>query len=381
MLGHDGMLKISTSYLSKLDEEIIMKSMYHIILAGGSGSRFWPKSRKNTPKQLLKIIDDKTMIRLTYDRIKKISDENHILVVASRELCKQIHEEIPEIREENYIIEPSGKNTAPAIGLAAIHVFKRNPNAIMGVYPADHIIIGDSKFENVINKAQKKAQQKESLVTIGIKPTHPATGYGYIQYEIHKKSKIDGICKVKQFTEKPDIKTAKEFLKNGKFLWNGGMFVWKAEAILLQIKTYIPRLYQSLNIINKALSTSKYEHQLKKEWDLIYPESIDYGILEKANDVYTIQADFKWNDLGTWRSLFNMINKNNDQNHHDGDVISIQSKNNLIISPNKLTAVVGIEDVSVINLDNATLIVSHEQSELVKDVVDMLKSLNRNDYL
>ena len=158
--------------------------MYHVILAGGSGSRFWPKSRKDTPKQLLNFTGEKTMIRLTYDRLRNISSEKRILVVASEQLSSLIHKDLPEIPKENFIIEPIGKNTAPAIGLAALHIFKRDSNAVMGVYPADHLILGDEKFESVVTKAQEMVEQKSSLVTIGINPTYPATGYGYIQFVI-----------------------------------------------------------------------------------------------------------------------------------------------------------------------------------------------------
>ncbi|SVE40899.1 uncharacterized protein METZ01_LOCUS493753, partial [marine metagenome] len=220
-----------------------MNSMYHIILAGGSGSRFWPKSRKDKPKQLLKILGDDTMIRLTYNRLEKISDKNHILVVASKELSKQISKEIPEIPKENYIIEPSGKNTAPAIGLAALHVFKRDSNAIMGIYPADHIIMGDTKFKAIISSARKMVEKKASLITIGIKPTYPSTGYGYIQYDIREKTEGEEIYKVNTFAEKPSKETAEKFLNSGKFLWNGGMFIWKAEIILLEMKTFMCELH------------------------------------------------------------------------------------------------------------------------------------------
>ena len=202
-----------------------MKSMYHIILAGGSGSRFWPKSRKDTPKQLLKILGNDTMIRLTYNRLENISNADHILVVTSRELSKQIHKDIPEIPMENYIIEPSGKNTAPAIGLAALHVFNRDSDAVMGIYPADHFIIGNAKFKAVINRAREMVEKRASLVTIGIKPTHPATGYGYIQYDLGKKTDMEGVYRVKTFAEKPGKITAEKFINSGEFLWNGGMFV------------------------------------------------------------------------------------------------------------------------------------------------------------
>ena len=355
--------------------------MYHVILAGGSGSRFWPKSRKDTPKQLLKFLGEKTMIRMTYNRLLKIAAVDKILIVASEQLSKLIHKDIPEIPENNYIIEPSGKNTAPAIGLAALHIFKRDSNAIMGVYPADHLIVGDSKFKSIITRAQKMVEKKSALITIGIKPTYPATGYGYIQYDNRKKVEIKGVYKVKTFAEKPEKETAEKFVNSGEFLWNCGMFVWKAEIILLEMKTFMCELHDSLDAIYDSLKTPQYETVLDREWELIQLESIDYGILEKAKNVYTIEADFQWNDLGSWYSLFNVLTKNNQTNYHDGEVISVQSENNLIISPNRLTAVVGVKDMAIINLDDATLIVPHDKSEDVKDIVNMLKTMNKSEYL
>ena len=355
--------------------------MYHVILAGGSGSRFWPKSREDTPKQLLKILGEETMIRLTFNRLREIADSDKIFVVASAKLSKLIHNDIPEIPEENFIIEPSGKNTAPAIGLAALHIFKRDSNAVMGVYPADHLIIGDSKFKNIITNAQKMVERKSCLITIGINPTYPATGYGYIQYDPNKKMEIKGVYKVKTFAEKPEKETAEKFIGSGEFLWNAGMFIWKAEIILLEMKTFMCELHDSLDSIYDALGSTQYETVLDREWELVQSESIDYGILEKAKNVYTIQADFQWNDLGSWYSLFNVLKKTNETNYHDGDVISMQSENNLIISPGRLTAVVGVKDMAIINLDDATLIVPLDKSEAVKDVVNMLKSMHKSEYL
>jgi len=355
--------------------------MYHVILAGGTGSRFWPKSRSDSPKQLLKIIGNESMIHLTYKRLCNISDPDKILIVASKKISKLIHQDIPEIPKENFIIEPTGKNTAPAIGLAALHIFKRDAEAIMGVYPADHVIIGDEKFKQTILNAKKLVEKKSALVTIGIKPTYPATGYGYIQYDVSKKQNIEGVYKVKTFAEKPQLETAEKFLKSGEFLWNAGMFIWKAEIILLEMKTFMCELHNALDSIYDSLGTPNYNTVLDREWELIIPESIDYGILEKANNVYTIKADFQWNDLGSWHSLFSFLTKNKDANYHDGDVISVQSANNLIISPDRLTAVVGVNDMVVINLDDATLIVPHDKSEAVKDVVNMLKTMNKSEYL
>ena len=355
--------------------------MYHVILAGGSGSRFWPQSRIGSPKQLLKILGDETMIRLTYNRLCNISNPDKILVVASNQLAKLIHKDVPEIPKENFIIEPSGKNTAPAIGLAAMHIFKKDSTAIMGVYPADHIIVGDTKFKEIITSAQKMVKNKSVLITIGIKPTFPSTGYGYIQYDDNKKLDIKRIYRVKTFTEKPEQKTAEKFVKSGEFLWNAGMFVWKAEIILLGMKTFMCELHDSLDAIYDSLDTPQYNTVLDREWELIQPESIDYGILEKANNVYTIEADFQWNDLGSWYSLFSAMTKNKDTSYYDGDVISVQSENNLVISPNRLTAIVGVNNMAIINLDDTTLIISHDKSESVKDVVNMLKTMNKTEYL
>ena len=355
--------------------------MYHVIIAGGSGSRFWPKSRLDNPKQLLKIMGKETMIRLTYNRLREIADEDKIFIVASAKLSKLIQKDIPEIPKENFILEPSGKNTAPAIGLAALHIFKRDSNAIMGIYPADHLIVGNSKFTNIISRAEKMVEKKSCLITIGIKPTNPATGYGYIQYDSNKEMDVKGVYRVKTFAEKPEKETAEKFLISGEFLWNAGMFVWKAEIILLEMKTFMCELHDSLDAIYDALGTGQYETVLDREWELVQPESIDYGILEKAKNVYTIKADFEWNDLGTWQSLFNVLTKNKDSNFHDGDVISLKSDNNLIISPDRLTAVVGVNDMAIINLEDATLIVPHDKSEEVKDVVKMLQSMNKSEYL
>lgn len=355
--------------------------MYHIILAGGSGSRFWPKSREDNPKQLLNIMGEDTMIRMTYNRLLKLSTPEKILIVASETLCGMIHKEIPEIPQNNFIIEPSGKNTAPAIGLAAVHVFKRDENALMGVYPADHLIEDEGKFAKIISDAKEMVEQKPVLMTIGIKPTYAATGYGYIQFDRNKNGTSKNIFKVKTFAEKPQKETAEKFYDSGEFLWNGGMFIWKAELILLEMKTFMCELHDSLDAIYDAMGTPQYDTALDREWELIQPESIDYGILEKAKNIYTIKADFKWSDLGSWRALFEVLQKNSDSNIYEGDVISINSKNNLVMSPNRLTAVVGVENMVIINLDDATLVVPHSQSEAVKDVVQMLKSLNKTEYL
>jgi mannose-1-phosphate guanylyltransferase len=354
--------------------------MYHVILAGGSGSRFWPKSRKNKPKQLLNILGEDTMIGLTVKRLMKISNPEQILIVASNQLCKLIQTEIKEIPKQNYIVEPSGKNTAPAIGLAALHVYHRDQNAVMGVYPADHLIQGESEYFSALKEAEETAKNNAVLMTLGVQPSFPSTGYGYIQFDGTKNGISENVFKVKTFAEKPHLETAEKFIKSGEFLWNSGMFIWQAKLILLEMKTFMCELHDSLDAIYDALGTDKYDIVLDREWELIQPESIDYGILEKAKNVHTIKANFEWNDLGSWKALFDILSSGK-KNVIDGDVLSISSSNNLVISPYRLTAVVGVENMAVINLDDATLVVPLSMSEGVKDVVKMLESMNKDEYL
>ena len=349
--------------------------MYHVILAGGSGTRFWPYSRKNKPKQLLKIIGDKSMIKLTIDRILEFSTIDKIYIVASKTLCELIYKEIPAIIKSNLIVEPQGKNTAPAIGLAAIHLYKKDPNAIMSIYPADQIIENKKEFKKAILLAEKIVEEESSLITIGITPTYPATGYGYIQYTDNNKE----YHKVKTFAEKPPYDTAETFLKSGDFLWNAGIFVWSAKQILLDIKELMTDLHESLSAIYDAINTNDYKVVLKQEWDIVKPDSIDYGILEKAKNVYTIPASFKWLDVGSWKSLFDIMKKNK-KNYFDGNVITIDTENSLVVSPDKLTAVIGMKDVAIVNVNDATLIMPLGRSEEVKDVVKLLDK-EKDKYL
>jgi len=355
--------------------------LFHVIIAGGSGTRFWPQSRKNHPKQLLDLMGQGTLIRQTVNRIKKLDTANKIYIVASVSLCNKIKEEIHEIPESNFIKEPSGKNTAPAIGLAAIHIYKKDPKGVMAIYPADHLIQGQDQFISTMKLAEDVAQKENVLMTIGIKPTDPSTGYGYIQYASNGDIMIENVYNVKKFTEKPDKATAEEFCKSGDFLWNSGIFVWKAEHILLEIKIHMRELHNSLDMIYDNLDSPQYNTTLDREWEIITAESIDYGILEKATDVYTINANFEWSDLGTWESLFKAYKKNEEGSIHDGEVITVDSKNNLVISQDRLTALIGVEDLVVVNMLDVTLVMPKSESEKVKKIVQMLNAMNKEDYL
>jgi len=355
--------------------------MYSVIMAGGVGKRFWPRSRQDRPKQMLNILDNKTMLRLTVERLRQRSEFDEIYVVTNRELAPGIQELVPELPEENYLLEPFGKNTAPAIALSAVHIQAMDPEGVMGVFPSDHLITQEEKFFNDLDTAVEAVEEKNSLVTFGVEPTRPATGYGYIQFDTKKQLVDDKVFRVKTFAEKPNLNTAKRFLRSGDFLWNSGMFVWKASTILKQMKAHMPDLYDSAMTIADALGSEDYERVVEREWKTFRSESIDYGVMEKAGNVYVVRSEFTWSDLGSWNSVYQLAEKNEQQNVIDGEALLLNSNGNYVYSPDKLVATVGIEDLVVINTDDVTLIVERSKAEEVKDLVDALRKQGMDKYL
>ena len=349
-----------------------------VILAGGSGTRFWPYSRSSRPKQLLNIVGEKSMLQMTVDRLKKIKKITHIYIITRKDLYDQIIEEIDGVDPKNVIVEPSGKNTAPAIGMMAALFQLGHKDEIMGVFPADHLIVGHKKFERAINTADYIARKDSNLVTIGIKPTFASTAYGYIQYD--ENSEIDHFDSyhVKAFAEKPHGKLAKRFLSSGDFLWNAGMFFWRVDTFMGSLNEYLPELHDSLTKIAPKLSSGESFDGL---WDLIEPESIDYGLLEKASNIYVVSGDFRWNDIGSWNALYDILNPSKDGNIVKGNGEVIKGKNNLIHSNGRLTAIVGADDLIVINTDDATLVVPNDKVEDVKELVEILKASGKDNLI
>ena len=345
--------------------------MFHVIIAGGSGTRFWPWSTKSKPKQLLKIFEEQTMIRHTVDRIKEIESPKNIFIIANKYLLDKMKNEIPELPTENFILEPSAKNTAPAIGLCAIHLLKRDNNEVMAIYPSDHFISGQ-EFKETILSAEKFAKKQPGLITIGIKPTYPATGYGYININNEIDSKLN-IYSVDRFVEKPNKQKAKLLLEKGDNFWNSGIFVWSINSIMESIKKHMPDLYSLLIEIYEYIGNENYYEKLNLFWDKILAESIDYGILEKEKNIYLIPGKFIWSDLGNWKSLYDLLIENN-QDVVKGNVFSIDSSNNLIISPKRLTATIGLKNMIIINMNNTTLVMPIEESEKVKHIVSQLNN-------
>ena len=350
--------------------------MHCVILAGGSGTRFWPYSRKDNPKQLLNIVGDKTMLQITIDRLRKLKSTSEIYIITKQELYEPILKSIKHFKAENIIVEPSAKNTAPAIALVAQKIFMNNKNAVMGVFPADHLIVGHNHFEKSLNSAFSLVKKEQILVTIGIKPSYPSTAYGYIQYEPGTKNKNG--YHVKTFAEKPHETLAKRFIKSGDFLWNAGIFVWEVKSLLLSLEKHMPDLHDAIKKIGLRIEKSDSFDDI---WESILPESIDYGLMEKANNIFVIPAEFEWNDLGSWDALYNIFSKKENDNVVRGLGTVLEGKNNFIQSKDRFTAVIGIDDIVVVNTDDATLIVPRNKVEKVKDLVAWLDKKNHKELL
>jgi len=356
--------------------------MYAVIMAGGVGKRFWPWSRKKNPKQFLKLFGDKALLQNTVERLKPIVDDEKIYIITNEAQKSRTRELLYNIDEKNIIAEPVGKNTAPCIGLAAVIIENIDPEAVQVVLPADHLILNNDEFRSVLSNAAEFAKKNESLVTIGITPTRPETGYGYIQVD-DKIDKNDGFeaYEVKTFAEKPDEETAKRFLKSGDFLWNSGIFIWKVKTILLEIKKNIPELYDILMKIKKNLDASDFEQKLARLYNRIKGISIDYGVMEKAKNVALFKGDFGWSDVGGWEEFYHLQEKDKKNNVVIGDSVLKYSKNNLIYSNKRLVACLGINDMVVIDTDDVVLVCPRNRTQDLKKIVDMLKKKGMDEYL
>ncbi|HJM47770.1 MAG TPA: mannose-1-phosphate guanylyltransferase [Candidatus Marinimicrobia bacterium] len=348
-------------------------------MAGGSGTRFWPLSRKESPKQLLNIVGGDSMLQMTVDRLRKVKFVDDIFIVTRSDLANKITETIEGIPKENIIIEPSGKNTAPCIGLSALRLEMLKKDSVMGVFPADHLIVGHQKFQKALKTANHLVQKKHSIAAIGIKPTYPSTAYGYIQYNKDEVAGQADTYHLKTFAEKPHLNLAKRFMQSGDFLWNSGIFIWRANVLLDLMKVHIPDLYKQLIKMKPIL---KKNQDISYLWESITPESIDYGLMEKVgSDAYVIKADFKWNDLGSWNALYDILPKNKEGNVVRGEGMILNGKDNFIYSQDHFTAVVGLENVVTVHTDDVTLVVHKDQVEEVKSMVGLIAGSNRENLL
>lgn len=351
-----------------------------LIMAGGRGERFWPKSRKNMPKQFLSLTDDgKTMIQLTVERISPMVKIEDVYVATNKDYKSLVLEQLPGLPEQNVLCEPVGRNTAPCIGLGAMHIAKKYDDALMFVFPSDHLIKFNKMFIRTLEDACEVAGKDNNLVTIGIVPDYPETGYGYIKFD----SQItDGHAyKVDRFVEKPSLEVAKEYLATEEYLWNSGMFIWKISSILKNIQKFMPETYESLKRIQDAIGTENEETVLEKEFHGIQSQSIDYGIMEKAEDIYILLGAFGWDDVGSWLAVERIKKTNEFGNVVSGNIITVNTHNCVIQGENKLIATIGLEDMIVVDTEDATLICSKDHAGDIKKVLENLKICNREEYI
>jgi mannose-1-phosphate guanylyltransferase len=357
--------------------------LYAVIMAGGSGTRFWPWSRKKTPKQLLKITGQETMIKQTVDRIIGEIPSENIYVVTTSTLAESIEEELPQIPAKNIISEPFGRNTAACIGLAATIIAKRDSNAIIAVMTADHIIEPPDLFLKALKCAEELATEEKALITFGIKPTEPSVNYGYIQRNEDVINRQDfPVYDVKCFTEKPDRITAESFLISGKYYWNSGIFVWSADTILENINTLMPDLSQGLERIGKSIDTPDETSVISHEYEKFDNISIDYGIMEKASNVKIIEAGFKWDDVGSWLAV-ERLNKS-DQNNNTilGKHCGFNTQGNIIIGDNEhLITTINVSDMIIVNTKDVTMICNKNSAEDIKKLTELLEEKGYSDYL
>jgi len=362
-----------------------MSHIYGVIMAGGVGTRFWPRSRERSPKQLLEIAGKGTMIQNSVKRLEGFITSQNLLVVTNKLQRNMVAKQLPMIPQENILVEPVGRNTAPCIGLAALHIRKRDPAGIMVVLPADHIINDTDEFIRVLQLATDVATETDGLLTIGIRATHPETGYGYIQMYNERGPgnpyASQGIYRVKTFAEKPNLQTAERFLASGDFLWNSGMFVWSVSAILREIERSLPDLYRELLKIGQTIGTATYQQMLETEYGIIRGISVDYGVMEKAEQVYVIPGQFGWSDIGSWDEVYRISGKDDNGNSITGKVVQLQTSNSLIFSENRVVATVGVEDLIIIDTGDALLVCKRGMSQEVKEISDFLRRKKMNEYL
>lgn len=351
-----------------------------LIMAGGKGERFWPRSRVDLPKQFLPLVDDeKTMIQMTVERILPLVSMEDIYIATNQRYEGLVREQLPDIPAENILCEPVGRNTAPCVGLGAVHMRKKYGDAIMMVLASDSLIKYNDIFLSTLRKACSIAEKDENLVTLGITPNYPETGYGYIRFLPDEKE--GSAFRVDRFVEKPSLELAKEYLSSGQYLWNSGMFIWKVSSVLSNIHSHMPDIYEGLVRIEEAIGTGSQEEVLVREFTAFRSESVDYGIMEKAKDIYVLPGTFGWDDVGSWLAVGRLKKSNEDGNVIKGNVVTVDCAGCVMEGKGKLIAAIGLEDIVVVDTEDATLICDKRETGQIKKVLEKLRALGMNQYL
>ena len=355
---------------------------FALIMAGGSGTRLWPLSRQARPKQALRLVGDRTMFQHSVERLNPVFTPERTFVVTAMEQVGTLLRQAPQLPGGNFIVEPLPRGTASAIGLAALFLRRRDPDATMAVLTADHYIVDDEAFKRVLSAAYQVAQQG-FLVTLGIKPTFASTGFGYIERG-EPLSDVQGLTayRVSAFREKPDTATAESFLADGLHTWNSGMFIWRVERILAEMQRQMPRFYDQLMQIDATIGTDRESLVMSYVWPRVAAQTIDYGIMEGAQDVAVIPADIGWSDIGSWATLLDILPGDKAGNVViDADHIGVDTTQTLVYGNNRLVATIGVSRLVVVDTDDVLLICSHDRAQDVKKIVEKLRTKGETKYL
>jgi mannose-1-phosphate guanylyltransferase len=356
-----------------------MSGTYAVIMAGGSGTRFWPLSRSARPKQLLPLgSGDTSLLRATVERIQEVIPASRTLIVTSETLAARVREELPEVPAENILAEPVGRNTAPCVGWAASVVARRDPSAVLVVLPADHHIADQPTYLSILRRAIEAAREGD-MVTVGIRPSRPETGYGYIELG---EEVAPSVHRARRFVEKPDELRARQFLASGKFLWNSGMFFFRADEVLSSVRTFLPGLGAVLARYDEAAKTGDEAAVVRETYPTLPDISIDHGIMEKAQRVLVVPGDFGWSDVGSWTSAWELAQRDAQGNAVFADLVAVDVEGSYVRAPEgKVVALVGVHDLVVVDTGDALLIMPRDRSQDVRAVVNELKRKKQTDVL
>lgn len=361
-----------------------MDNYYAMIMAGGGGTRLWPMSRKHTPKQMLPLVEDDSMFKISVDRLMPLFPPERIYVVTGEAYADALHADTPYIPKENFIIEPYGKDSGPAAGLGVAVIQHRDPNAVIAILTADHHIQNKARFRDVLAAAYTIAQEQDMVVTLGISPSFPSTGFGYIRRGHHLGEMGDfNYYESRGFKEKPEPAVAIRYLRSGEYSWNSGMFIWTAEHAMREFKHQQPDMHTVLTHIGAAVDSPNFTEVLKQHWEAIPRISLDYAVMEQAEDMCVIPIDVGWSDVGSWGALYDILDKDESENCYKGKPdsrINIDTQASMIFS-DRLVVTVGIRDIVVIDTGDALLICHKDRTQEVKDVVRELKNNENDNYL